>query len=168
MMNVEERLVAIDNEQRAQKVAHALNYGSLASSESASTAQWSGNVSNAVSANDSNVNARWIATFTRTDGIERTLMVDFAWDYRLGRYRYDDAIASGQIASASGRDLHATDEVAWNEGLYSVGKNSVSWKIEIVGAQMSWYYGATDGTTVNLTVQAISPVPGTITLTRVA
>lgn len=168
MMNVEARLVAIDNEQRAQKVAHALNYGSLASSEAASTAQWSGNVGNAVSATDSNVIARWVATFTRTDGIERTPMVDFAYDYVLGRYIVDDAMAGGSYSSITARDRHSDDEGAWNDGLWVVGENSVSWKIEIVGAHGNWFYQNSDGTSVNLAVQAISPVPGTLTLARVA
>lgn len=163
--NVTKQLVAIRNEQRAQKVASTLNYGALVKPNTAPTQSWNGNVSNRLDGND--VNSRWVATFTRTDGVNKAPFVDFAWVYTLDKYQYDDMIAVGSYTSVSGRDKHATDELKLRDGLFEVGQNYVKWKIDIPGNNGSWFYVSSDGTGVHLTVQAISMVPGTLTLERV-
>lgn len=161
--NVTRRLLSIENEQKAQKVYSALNYGQLVKPQNAPTASWSGNVQNAVDVN-SGVNARWVATFTRTDSVNIPPFVMFAYDYTLARGSYDDAIAYGDMSSVSGRDKRAVDEYNFYDELLEIGSNFVKWKIEL---DNQFYYRATDGTGVQLTVQAIAVVQGTLTLERV-
>lgn len=161
--NTTKRLLAVQGEQRAQKMASALNYGQLVKPSNAPEQTWSGNVQNAVDV-ASGVNARWIAKFTRTDGVELAPYVMFPYDYTLARYMYDDYIAEGFITGVSGRDKHAVDEYNFFDELYEIGPDYVSWKIEV---DNQYFYYDTNGTTVNLTVQAITMVPGTLTLTRV-
>lgn len=161
--NVQFRLNKIRNEQRAQKVASTLNYGNLILPSSTPSASYSGTVTNTVDT-ATGVNARWIATFTRSDGIVKTPQVDFPWDYTLDRGYYDDQLASGWVTSATGRDKRAIDELPFKEGMYELGSNYVKWRIDIAG---SWFYVATNGTGVHLTAQAVSMVPGTLTLVRV-
>ena len=140
-----------------------LNYGQLVKPASAPVQTWTGNVQNAVDIN-SGVNARWIATFTRTDGVSLTPYVMFPYDYSLARGMYDDYLAAGMISGVSGRDKRAVDEYNFFDELYEVGTNYVKWKIEV---DNQYFYYASDGTTVSLTVQAISMVPGTLTLQKV-
>lgn len=161
--NVTKQLLAIENEQRAQKVVSTLNYGQLVKPQNTPTQTWSGTVTNAFDTN-AGVNARWIATFTRTDGVNLAPYVVFPYEYILGRGMYEDYLAAGMISAVSGRDKKAVDEYNFFDELLEIGPNYVKWKIEI---DNQYYYYATDGTSVNLTVQAISMVPGTLTLTRV-
>lgn len=163
--NVTKQLVAIENEQRAQKVATTLNYGALVRPANAPSQSWNGNVSNRID-DATGLDARWIATFTRTDGVNKTPFVDFPWTYTLDKYQYDDMIAVGSYQSVSGRDTHANDELKVTDGLYEIGQNYVKWKIEILGNNGTWFYVSSDGTGIHLTVQAISMVPGTLTLER--
>lgn len=160
--NVTRRLLSIQNEQRAQKVATSLNYGQLKLPENTPSASWSGRVRNLINMAEG-VNARWVATFTRSDGVVSPPLVSFPYDYSLERYFYDDLIASGQLTGVTSRDKRANDEYNFFDSLLEVGSNYVKWKIEISG---QWYYEASDGTIVNLSVQAVSMVPGTLTLER--
>lgn len=164
--NITKRLVAIRNEQRAQKVASPLNYGSLVRPSTTPTQSWSGNVGNRIDA-ATGMTARWVATFTRTDGVNRTPLVDFPWIRTLDKYYYDDYIAIGSYTSVTGRDKHAIDELSFSDGLYEIGSNYVKWKIDIAGNNGTWFYQSSDGTGVHLTVQAVSMVSGTLTLARI-
>lgn len=162
MDTVTARLTNIENELKAQKSSSSLNYGALYKTEDTPTATWSGNVSNTV-VSGTDINARFILTFTRTDGVDKPPLVNFPYDYTLARYRYDDARASGSMTNVTGPDVHAWDEVFFSDALYEVGSNYVKWKIEIGN---NWYYEASNGTTVTITAQAISSVDGNLTIVR--
>jgi hypothetical protein len=161
--NVTKRLLSIQNEQRAQKTASSLNYGQLVTPEKTPQQTYSGNVANLVDF-DSGVNARWVATFTRTDGVDGAPFVMFPYDYTLGMYLYDDYIVNGYFSSVSARDKRAVDEYNFFDELFEVGSNYVKWKIEI-GNQ--YFYNSSNGTNVTIVVQAVTMVPGTLTLQRV-
>jgi hypothetical protein len=162
--NITKRLVAIQNEQQAQKAAGVLNYGQLNLPSVTPQQIWSGNVANP----SGDFAASWIATFTRSDSTPLPPYVDFPWSYNLAKWYYQDQILAGSYSSASGRDLHAIDDMRFTESVYEVGSNYVSWRIDIIGLGMTgWWYDSSDGTTVTLTVQAVSMVPGTLTLVRV-
>lgn len=158
--NVTRQLIAIENEQRAQKVAAKLNYGQLILPSSIPRKTWSGFVANATG----DIAARFIATFTRADGINSPPLVDFPWDYSQTLGQYQDLINAGMLSSVSGRDKKATDEYNLSDGIYEIGQNYVSWFIEIGGA--SWYFSSASGSNVDLVVDAVSLVPGTLTLVR--
>lgn len=134
--------------------------------DSTPSQSYSGEVTNAIDPT-SGLNARWVAMFTRTDGIDKPPLVDFPWDFTLSLYNYDDWVAAGFLTSYSGPDTHAADEIKFSATIYEVGTNYVSWKIEIIGNNGTWFYESQDGATVNLTVQAVSMVEGTLTLERV-
>lgn len=160
---LEQRLLELENELRARKAASPLNYGALQRGDTP-TVRWDGQVRNPTP--DKLHAARFVVTFTRTDGINLAPYVNFAYDYTLGRYYYDDQIAAGYLSSVSGRDLHAMDEHEFADGIYSTGNNYVQWRIDF-GATGQWFYSGSDGTDIHLTVQAISTVPGTLRIERV-
>jgi len=159
---VTKQLIAIEQEQRAQKVATPLNYGQLNDVGSTATQVWSGFVANNLGSDDT---ARWVATFTRTDDINLPPFVDFAWDYTLALTYYQDLIAAGYVTSVTGRDRQAIDQINFLESPKEIGSNYVKWSINIP-ANSSWFYVSASGTTVSLTVQAISMVPGVLSLVR--
>jgi len=163
MFGVENRLVKIRNEQRAQKAVSKFSYSSIVKPETIPTKTWSGNVANQV--NPTGVSARWVLTFTRTDGKDKVPMVDFPWNVVLGKGHYEDYLTAGIYTSVSGRDKHAYDIFSFTEGVYEIGSNYIKWRIDISGDR--WYYQSSNGTTVNLTVQAISVVEGELTIERV-
>ncbi len=158
--NVTRQLIAIENEQRAQKVATKLNFGQLVLPDTIPSQSYSGFV--AETSND--IAARFIATFTRTDQVQSPPLVDFPWEYSQALGQYQDQINGGVISNATGRDKKATDEYNLSDGIYEIGSNYVSWFIEI--SSSSWFFWSTNGSNVSLNVQAISLVPGTLTLTR--
>lgn len=161
--NTTKRLLAIEDELRAQKSAGPFNGGALNVPSMSPEQTWSGFVSNS----NNQVTARWVATFTRSDGIDEPPMVDFAWDFSLGKTYYQDMVddPAGYATSVSGRDKRAIDESKFIDYPQEVGPNFVKWSVDINPDQW-WYYSAS-GTTVNLTVQAISTVIGTLALVRV-
>ncbi len=161
-INVQSRINKIRNEQRAQKVATQLNFGALAKPENTPEATYYGNVQNF--ANPDGFNARFIATFTRTDSVNQPPQVDFPYDYKLDKYLYDDLVDSGGVVSVGGRDKHAIDEYGFSDILYEVGQNYVKREIKILFPGIYW---TGNGTGVRLVVQAISPVKGTLKLERV-
>lgn len=162
-LNIERRLIAIENELQAQKVATELNYGQLTLPSATPTASWSGAVTN--NGGNTNFAALWVLTFTRTDGVEKAPLVDFCWDFSLGKWNYQDLIDGTSITAVTGPDRRADDEVKWQEGVYGVGANFVKWYVGINAS--TWFYMSSNGTTVSLTTEAVSMVPGTLTIARV-
>jgi len=157
---VTKRLVAVENEQRAQKVATLLNYGQLARPSNAPSASYTGHVNNP----GPDPVAVWVATFQRTDGISSTPFVDFAWDFSLAKGYYQDQIDAGYITSASGRDKLAIDQITVVDAPYEFGPGYVKWMIFI--PQYYWFYVSGNGTDITINMQAISMVPGTLSLAR--
>jgi len=157
--NVTKRLVAIENEQRAQKAVTKLNYGQLVRPGTSPTASYNGFVNNQAA---NPPVAVWIATFTRSDALLIPPFVQFQYDYTLSLYSNDDAVASG-ATSVVGRDRHAVDEWKFSDGVHEVGTNYVKWRIEIGNG---WSYTSAAGATVSLTTKAVSMVPGTLSLVR--
>ena len=82
---LEQRLLELENELRARKAASPLNYGALQKGDTP-TVRWDGHIQNPTP--DKIHAARFVVTFTRTDGINLAPYVNFAYDYTLGRYYY--------------------------------------------------------------------------------
>lgn len=153
------RLLAIQDEQRAQKASTVLNYGQLNMPDSIPQATWYGYVA----ATSADLAASWVAKFTRSDGVGQPPYVEFPWTFNLEQWFYDDPAFVGPGKSVTGRDKRAVDEHKFNDGAYEIGTNFTSWRIDIDSRR--WPYSS--GTNVTITIQAISMVPGTLTLTRV-
>lgn len=159
--SVTKRLVAIEDELRGQKTATTLNYGQLARPSDAPSVSYSGHVNNGTS----DPVAIWIATFTRTDGVKGAPFVDFAWDFVLAKGSYRDQIDAGFITGASGRDKLAVDQIKVVDAPYEFGDGYVKWMIFI--PLFYWSYMSGNGTDITINMQAISMVPGTLTLERI-
>lgn len=158
--NVTRNLLDIENEQRAQKVGSPLNFGQLAKPNDAPTASYNGRINNG----SSDPVAIFIATFTRTDSIAAAPIVDFAWDFSLAKGYYQDQISAGYLSSVIGRDKQAIDQIKIVDAPYEFGNGYVKWMIYV--PLYYWFYASENGTVVNLNVQAVSMVPGTLKLER--
>lgn len=152
--NITRRLMAIESEQRAQKVAAPLNYGQLAQG-SLPTAVWSGFISQYL-ASDKTAVAEWEIIFRRTDGVKKPPLVQLSYDHDQNPHAYPGSV---------GRDPYADDEVGWWSQIKEIGEDYVKFAIIIDGS--AWWFNDSDGANCILTVQAISPVSGTLSIRRV-
>lgn len=151
--NVTRRLMAIESEQRAQKVAAPLNYGQLAQG-SLPTAVWSGFISSFIG--DRDAVAEWEIIFRRTDGVKKPPLVQLSYDHDQNLHTYQ---------GSTGRDPYADDEYGWWLQTKEVGEDYV--KFAIIIDASAWFFPDHDGAHCDLTVQAISPVAGTLSMRRV-
>lgn len=152
--NTTRRLMSIENEQRSQKVAAPLNYGQLAQNN-LQTATWSGFISQYLSPNKP-ATAEWEIVFRRSDGVKKPPLVQLSYDHDQNPHTYP---------GATGRDPNADDEYGWWSQVKEIGEDYVKFAIIIDGS--AWFFPDRDGAHCDLTVQAISPVAGTLSMRRV-
>ena len=152
--NITRRLMAIESEQRAQKVAAPLNYGQLTQG-SLPTAVWSGFISQYL-APDKTAVAEWEIIFRRTDGVKKPPLVQLSYDHNQNPHTYP---------GVTGRDPNADEEYGWWLQVKEIGENYVKFAISIDAS--AWWIPDGDGAHCDLTVQAISPVAGTLSMRRV-
>lgn len=151
--NTTRRLMAIENEQRSQKVAAPLNYGQLAQNNIPS-AKWSGFISSFIG--DRDAVAEWEIIFRRTDGVKKPPLVQLSYDHDQNLHTYQ---------GSTGRDPYADDEYGWWLQTKEIGEDYV--KFAIIIDASAWFFPDHDGAHCDLTVQAISPVAGTLSMRRV-
>lgn len=159
MNSVQQRLVRIRNELRAQKVASERAYSSMLWPENAPTASYNGTFNGYEPASEE-VYARVIATFTRTDDKGGAPLVDLAVDSELYTREQSIKDLGGQI---SGRDLAYGNNGAFNIYVAETTDSSVTFNIDILTTAL---LAAQETIPFNLFATAISPVPGTLTLRR--
>lgn len=152
--NITRRLMSIENEQRSQKVAAPLNYGQL-SQNNLQTVTWSGFISQYL-APGKTVTAEWEIIFRRSDGVKKPPLVQLSYDHDQNPHTYP---------GATGRDPNADDEYGWWSQVKEIGEDYVKFAIIIDGS--AWFFPDRDGAHCDLTVQAISPVAGTLSIRRV-
>lgn len=152
--NVTRRLMAIEDEQKAQKVAAPLNYGQLAQRD-LPTAIWSGFISEYLPPGKTII-AEWEVVFQRSDGVKKTPLVQLS-------YNHDQDIHPFPIAGA--RDPYADEENGWWLQTKELGDDYV--KFTILIDPTGWFFLDSNGANCTLTVQAISPVSGTLSIRRV-
>ena len=157
-MSVEGRLIGMENELKALKQTSPVSLGALEYPNSTPTQTYSGSVD--TSSHDY-VIARIEATFTRSDGLQITPMVDFAFDIAISP-TYQQYMASIGV-EITGNDPNVMAEFYTTAYEASVTNDSVTYNIDVLNA-IAPYAGAT--ATIAATVQAISTVKGTLTLTR--
>ena len=151
--NTTRRLMAIENEQRSQKVAAPLNYGQL-SQNNIPSAKWSGFIGSFIG--DRDAVAEWEIIFRRTDGVKKPPLVQLSYDRDQNLHTYQ---------GSTGRDPYADDEYGWWLQTKEVGEDYV--KFAIIIDASAWFFPDHDGAHCDLTVQAISPVAGTLSMRRV-
>ena len=151
--NITRRLMAIENEQRSQKVAAPLNYGQL-SQNNIPSAKWSGFISRFIGERVGV--AEWEIIVRRTDGVKKPPLVQLSYDHDQNLHTYQ---------GSTGRDPYADDEYGWWLQTKEVGEDYV--KFAIIIDASAWFFPDHDGAHCDLTVQAISPVAGTLSMRRV-
>jgi len=151
--NITRRLMSIESEQRSQKVAAPLNYGQLAQNN-LQTATWSGFISSFIG--DRDAVAEWEVIFRRTDGVKKPPLVQLSYDHDQDLHTYQ---------GSTGRDPYADDEYGWWLQTKEIGEDYV--KFAIIIDASAWFFPDRDGAHCDLTVQAISPVAGTLSMRRV-
>lgn len=151
--NITRRLMSIESEQRSQKVAAPLNYGQL-SQNNIPNAKWSGFISSFIG--DRDAVAEWEVIFRRTDGVKKPPLVQLSYDHDQNLHTYQ---------GSTGRDPYADDEYGWWLQTKEIGEDYV--KFAIIIDASAWFFPDHDGAHCDLTVQAISPVAGTLSMRRV-
>ena len=161
-MNTQARIVAAKNELKALKTAQELAWGALSTPDQAPSQSWSGSISLTVSPEpDTYVMHRWRARFTRSDGKTVTPFVQFAFSDSYTPTYKDFVISQG--ASVSGPDFDAANEYYIRGYTAGTGTDYVDYYIEVVNGFTVGY----TSTTLSLSVQALSPVIGTLTLSKI-
>lgn len=157
-MTVESRLVKIENELKALKQTTPVSVGALQFPESAPLQTYTGSID---TSSQNYVIARIEATFTRSDGLQITPMVDFAFDIGVSP-TYQQYMQSINV-TITGNDPNVMTEFYVVAYEASTGFDSVTYYIDVLNA-IAPYAGAT--AILTTTVQAVSTVAGTLTLTR--
>lgn len=163
--NVQARIVAIRNEQRAQKKAVQLGYGQLVVPDPPRKT-WSGAIDPSNPLNSEYI-AKFKARFTRTDGVNQPPLVDFSYTLAASRTNIDARRERGNIIAAT--DIDALLEGGHSGWVSTAANNYTEFSIVIRDSGSQGYFmTTTTGTSmVALSVTALSPVPGILTIERV-
>ena len=159
MSLVQTLIKRIDNELKALKTATPLNFGALNFPDQTPQETYTGSIN---TSSQDYVVARIAATFTRSDSEPTTPLVDFAFDMSVSP-TYVEYMAT-QGVTITGNDPNAMHDFFIRGYEAETTNNSVTFYIDIINA-IAPYAGAT--ATLTVTVEAISPVEGTLTLTRI-
>lgn len=158
-MSVESRLVAMENELKALKQTMPLSMGALKYPDNTPTASYSGSIDTTV---QREVLARISATFTRTDGLAITPMVDFAYSSELHPTLTEFRVTQGLQITGNDPNVDSVDYVKCYEA--DVNGPSVTVYIDVSDDYASFTSGTA---TISVQVQAISTVEGSLSIARV-
>ena len=156
-MTTEAKLCALEDELKALKQRTPLSIGALQFPSSTPTASFSGMLDN--SGMDLVV-LRLACKFQRTDGLSGAPLVDFAFLASVTP-NYVDYMA-GNGVTVTGNDPNASQSYAIKGYEAETGADYVVYYIDV---NNSIWPGVTTGT-FSADVEAISTVPGTLTITR--
>lgn len=170
--NVELQIVKLRNELRARKQASELSWGQLSQPDLAPSQTFSGyiDVSHPISTGNNAIVCKFKARFKRTDEIDGAPLVQFAYEYSVNPTGVEIERAHGGTISID------NDEILYQSGCEALvteaGDDYVDFDIRFPdnGYLMSYLYYQNYGVTnvkLDLTVTAISPVKGLLTLERV-
>lgn len=157
--SIQKIVTRIKNELRALKVASPLNVGTLNFPEQAPSVSYSGTID---TTGQSFIVARLAVTFTRTDGQAIPPFVDFAFDYGVSP-TYQEYMAS-QGVQITGNDPNVSSEFYILGYLEDAENSSATYYIDVTNAIAGF---ASSSISLNVNVQALSTVEGTLTLQRI-
>lgn len=160
IQDVQSRIVKVRNELKAQKVASELAYSAMLWPDNAPTATYNGTID---LNNFTDPAARVAITFTRSDGADSTPYVDLAADTDIFSF-YDWVRSIG--GTVSGRDYACEKNNLFVVYADSTTNNSVTFYID-VSQNVYSLSGRLNSTTFSIGISAISPVAGTLSVTRV-
>ena len=160
--DIQQRMVRARNEIRAQKVATELAYSSILFPENTPRATWSGTISFPWTAD--NVIARLRVRFTRSDGMEGAPYVDFAQNVTFSPTYLDYSASVGW--TVTGNDTGYVDDQEYTGYVSATGSNYVDYYIDFL-RDLEINYNTLNSVQASVTVEAISMVDGTLTITKV-
>lgn len=160
LQDVQSRIVKIRNELKAQKVASELAYSSMLWPDNAPTISYSGSID---LNNFTDPAARVAITFTRDDGGDTTPYVDLAVDSDVfGFYDWVKSIGG----TVTGRDYACEENSYFEVYAESTTTNSVTFYVD-VNQSVYALSGRLNSTTFSINAVAISPISGTLSVSRV-
>ena len=156
-------MVKLRNEVRAMKIARELTYSQLLMPENTPQITGGGVITNE-SADRWDVLGRWRIRFERTDGIKETPFVDFAYDLHFSPTyaEFQDRIWG---STTTGDDLDYPEGYVYTGYEAAAGDNYVDFYIDAT-TEIVMLFSPFESMSVNFTVQAISSVPGRLTVER--
>lgn len=160
IQDVQSRIVKVRNELKAQKVASELAYSAMLWPDNAPTATYNGTID---LNNFTDPAARVAITFTRSDGADSTPYVDLAVDTDIFGF-YEWVLSIG--GTVSGRDYACEENSLFAIYADSTTNNSVTFYVDI-NQNVYSLSGYRSTTTFSINASAISPVAGTLSVTRV-
>lgn len=161
--DVEKRIVALRNEVKAQKVARELAYSQLLMPENTPSISYSGTAT--VQGQERfDTLARCRVRFTRTDGKQGAPFVNFPFSFAFSpTYReFEQSVGN----TVTGDDVDFVDEQCYVGYVAGAGPNYVDFYIDVTTeVVLNW----TPFTSIDFsfTVEAISNVPGTLSVERI-
>ncbi len=158
--DAQQRLVRVRNELKAQKVATELAYSSILWPENAQERSWSGSIALQLSGD---VVARFRARFQRSDGREGAPFVDFAQAVSFSPSYLVYTASLGW--TVTGNDVGYVDDQNYTGYVAGAGNDYIDYYIDFTRDLMSNYF-TLSSINVNIQVQAIAMVEGTLTITR--
>lgn len=158
--DTQKRLVKARNELRAMKTASELAYSSILWPENAATVNWGGAIALQIVGD---VVARFRVRFTRTDGGAGAPMVDFAQNVTFSPTYMEYSTSLGW--TVTGNDTGYVDDQNYTGYVAGAGDDYVDYYIDFVRDLVANYFSLAS-ITVNINVEAISMVGGTLTITR--
>lgn len=161
--DVQQRIVKLHNELKAQKVFSGLAYSQLLLPENTPTLSYSGTASLSGSGYDPVAKIRF--RFTRSDGLLDVPAVNFAYDC-VTSPTYAEFVR-GKGFTLSGDDLGYYDQ--WDISGYvdEVGDGYVDFMVELQSTVRDAFFSL-NSIDFSITCQAIANVYGTLTVERVA
>ena len=163
MTNAEKLIVKFRNELRALKVAFKYAFSSVLMPENVPTASWSGSI--AFSGGTAEALARLRVRFTRSDGRTEPPFVDFAQNVTISP-SYPSYSESNLGVKWTGDDINYVDNQLFRCYVADTGVGYVDYYIDFTTLATS-VYAMLSSISASINVEAISTVPGTITITRI-
>lgn len=161
--DVQQRIVEMHNELKAQKVYSGLAYSQLLLPENTPVESYSGVASLSGSGD---VIARIRFRFTRTDGLTDPPMINFASNAGVSPTYTDYAIANGFSISGndvSAQDLSGSDIVGY---INEIGDGYTDFFVDFDDSLRAKFFSL-NSLSITATVQAISNVAGTLSVERI-
>lgn len=149
----------IGNELKALKMRSPMSIGALRFPETTPSQSYQGSIN---TSSQDLVVARLAASFTRADGETMSPMVDFAFNVSVSP-TYTQYMAT-QGVTITGDDPNVMTEFYVQGYVHSATDGSVTYYIDVLNA-IAPYAGS--AATINVSVEALSTVEGTLTLERI-
>lgn len=158
--DLQSRIIACNNELKAQKVAQELAYSSILWPDNTPTEIWTGSVALQLSGS---IVARFLVRFRRTDGVSGAPFVDFAQIVKFTpTYK---AYTQSLGWTVTGNDLSYVDDQNYTGYFVGTGADYVDYYIDFTRDLIANYY-TLNSINIEIEVQAIAMVQGNLTITR--